>query len=136
MNAAPELDSVLEVVLYYDHDQRAEMHNFFEEVVGLRRVAGWETGTAYRIGSGVLLIFDRDRLGAESSPVSAHGTTGPGHACLRAGAGVYDTIRAGLEQAGVEIRHDHEWPGGGRSFYFADPAGNLLEVADRDIWPQ
>ncbi|MEQ8788558.1 MAG: hypothetical protein RIC55_19770 [Pirellulaceae bacterium] len=23
----------------------------------------------------------------------------------------------------------------GRSFYFHDPAGNVLEIADRDIWP-
>jgi len=136
MSETPELDSVLEAVLYYDADQRAAMHSFCEELLGLRRVAAWETGTAYRIGSGVLLIFDRDRLADERSPVSAHGTSGPGHACFRAEGGVYDTIRARLEEAGVEIRHDHEWPGGGRSFYFADPAGNLLEVADRDIWPR
>ena len=126
---------VLETALCYDAEQRSEMHRFFEEVLELPRVAGWDSGTAYRVGGGVLLIFDRERLAESDSPVSRHGTTGPGHTCLRADGERYDGIRAHLKDSGVEILHDHEWPGGGRSFYFNDPAGNLLEVADRDIWP-
>ena len=35
----------------------------------------------------------------------------------------------------MAIVHDSDWGGGGRSFYFEDPAGNLLEIADRDFWP-
>ena len=135
MSGGDEFAGVLETALCYDADERSAMHSFFDDVLGLRRVAGWETGTAYRLGAGVLLIFDRDRLAESESPVSRHGTTGVGHACLRAEGERYDGIRADLESKGVEIVHDHEWPGGGRSFYFHDPAGNLLEVADRDIWP-
>lgn len=135
MIEGPRFDLILETALYYEYDQRSAMHGFYEGVLGLRRVAGWETGTAYRVGSGVLLIFARDRLADKASPVAAHGATGPGHICLRAEDGAYLALRSRLESAGVEIRHDHEWPDG-RSFYFADPAGNLLEVADRDIWPQ
>ena len=44
-------------------------------------------------------------------------------------------MRERLAEAGVEIEHDHEWPDERRSFYFRDPAGNLLEVANADIWP-
>ena len=38
-------------------------------------------------------------------------------------------------RTGIEITHEQEWQGGRRSFYFKDPAGNLLEIADGDIWP-
>jgi catechol 2,3-dioxygenase-like lactoylglutathione lyase family enzyme len=45
-------------------------------------------------------------------------------------------VRERLADGGVEITHEHEWDGGGRSFYFHDPAGNLIEIADRDLWPK
>ena len=35
---------------------------------------------------------------------------------------------------GVEIEVDYLWPGGGRSIYFRDPAGNSLEFAEPSIW--
>ena len=135
MTDAPVYAGILETVLCYDHPERSAMHSFYDDVLGLARVAGFESGTAYRLGPGVLLIFDRDVLSESDSPVSAHGTTGPGHACLLAAPDRYEEVRTRLEAEGVEITHDHEWPGGGRSFYFRDPAGNLLEVADRDLWP-
>ena len=126
---------VLETVLCYDHGDRSAMHSFYDDVLELQRVAGFESGTAYRLGPGVLLIFDRDVLSESNSPVSEHGSTGPGHACILAAPDRYDEVRARLAREGVEITHDQEWPGGGRSFYFRDPAKNLLEVADRDLWP-
>jgi hypothetical protein len=43
--------------------------------------------------------------------------------------------REHLEAVGVGIVHDSDWGGRGRSFYFEDPAGNLLEIADCDFWP-
>lgn len=135
MNGAPDLAGILEAVVYHDAAEREATRRFYSKVLGLAEVAAWESGAAYRVGPGVVLVFDRARLAATDSPVAAHGTAGPGHVCLRAGAGRYDELRARLAAAGVAIRHDHEWPRGGRSFYFADPAGNLLEVADRDIWP-
>ena len=58
-----------------------------------------------------------------------------GHVCLQAAGGEYERWREHLEAAGVEIVHDSDWGGRGRSFYFKDPAGNLLEIADRDFWP-
>jgi catechol 2,3-dioxygenase-like lactoylglutathione lyase family enzyme len=98
-------------------------------------VAGWEDGVAFRVGTGVLLLFDRARLAERPGPIADHGTSGPGHACLRAGGDDYDRWREHLEAAGVEIVHDSEWGDSGRSFYFKDPAGNLLEIADCDFWP-
>jgi catechol 2,3-dioxygenase-like lactoylglutathione lyase family enzyme len=34
----------------------------------------------------------------------------------------------------VAIEQEMDWPRGGRSFYFRDPAGNSLELATPKIW--
>jgi hypothetical protein len=34
----------------------------------------------------------------------------------------------------VAIESEVSWPGGGRSLYVRDPAGNSLEFASADIW--
>jgi hypothetical protein len=34
----------------------------------------------------------------------------------------------------VLIEADFEWPAGGHSIYFRDPAGNCLEFAEPKIW--
>ncbi|HEY8467563.1 MAG TPA: VOC family protein [Solirubrobacterales bacterium] len=128
------LDRVLETVVYCDAAEREATEAFYAETLGLRRVSSWNTGCAFRLGPGVLLLFEREALAGSDSAVSAHGTRGPGHVCFTT-AGDYEAARAALAEAGVEIEHDHEWPDGRRSFYFRDPAGNLIELAEGDIWP-
>lgn len=131
----PSLTGILETCLYYGPGQREEMERLYAEVLGLPIVSRWGDGTALRVGGGVVLLFDRERLAARNEPIADHGSRGPDHACLVAGAGRLDTWRERLREEGVELTHEQEWPAGGRSLYFKDPAGNLLEIADRDIWP-
>ena len=132
---APGLAGVLETTLYHD-DAREAIERFYGEILGLPAVAGWPDGVAFRVGAGVLLLFDRGRLAERPGPIADHGASGPGHACLQAAAGEYERWREHFAAAGVAIVHDHDWGGNGRSFYIKDPAGNLLEVADRDFWPR
>ena len=40
----------------------------------------------------------------------------------------------GAAGVGVTIEADFDWPDGGRSIYFRDPAGNCLEFAEPRIW--
>jgi catechol 2,3-dioxygenase-like lactoylglutathione lyase family enzyme len=127
--------ALLESALYYSHADREEVLRFYDETLGMRRVAGWDDGTAYRIGAGVLLLFDRDLVAERDGPVADHGADGRGHVCFVAEPGRYDALRNRIANLGIEITHDHEWSAGKRSFYFKDPAGNLLEVADSDLWP-
>jgi catechol 2,3-dioxygenase-like lactoylglutathione lyase family enzyme len=67
-------------------------------------------------------------------PVPPHGTDGEGHICFRATAGELDAWRQRLVEKGVPIEADFEWPKGGHSIYFRDPAGNCLEFAEPKIW--
>lgn len=131
---SPGFTGLLETVLYHDSAARDAVVRFYGELLGLHLVAGWDDGVAFRVGTGVLLLFDRQRLVERAGPIADHGASGPAHACLQAAAGEYERWRERLTAGGVEIVHDHVWPSG-RSFYFKDPAGNLLEIADCDFWP-
>ncbi len=130
---AGELQGVLEVSLYYDESHTEAIHRLYEKTLGLRRVASWSDGTALRLGSGVVLLFCRQRLADRDEPISDHGSHGPGHVCFTAPPGAYEEWRQRVED-GPGVVHDEKWPKGGRSFYFRDPAGNLLEIADGDLW--
>ena len=59
-----------------------------------------------------------------------HGMEGEGHVCFRASAAELEAWKARLSEKGVAIEADFEWPKGGRSIYFRDPAGNCLEFAE------
>ncbi len=86
----------------------------------------------------MLLVFNpeatRIPASAGALPVPPHGADGPGHICFRASAADIERWRARLEAQNIEIEADFEWPGGGRSIYFRDPAGNCLEFAESRIW--
>ncbi len=137
MSDRPPFAGVLETSLYHDAAEAEAIERFYGETLGLAAVSRWSGGVAYRTGAGVLLLFERGALAERDSPIAAHGTNGPGHACLVVdGPDDYDAWRERLLAEGVEITHEHEWNGGLRSLYFADPAGNLLEIADGDLWPR
>ena len=128
---------VLETAIYTDDLDAAEA--FYGGILGLEKIArAGNRHVFYRCGPGVLLIFNPDETEIPSTggPLSMppHGARGPGHLCFRAEAAELDDWKARLEAAGVEIESDMEWPQGGRSIYFRDPAGNSLEFTEARIW--
>lgn len=129
---------ILEAALYVDDLDEAEV--FYGGVLGLERIAKVEgRHVFFRCGDMVLLIFDPKSTEAPPDPTSRlpvppHGARGPGHLCFSASAEELDRWKARLTDMGVEIEADFEWPKGGRSIYFRDPAGNSLEFAEQRIW--
>jgi catechol 2,3-dioxygenase-like lactoylglutathione lyase family enzyme len=129
---------ILESALYCDDLDLAEA--FYGEVLGLERIAKAEgRHVFFRCGAGVLLLFDPEATKAPPAPdarlpVPPHGTRGEGHLCFRAEADEIERWKARLEAAGVAIEAEFEWPQGGRSIYFRDPAGNSIEFAEPRIW--
>jgi catechol 2,3-dioxygenase-like lactoylglutathione lyase family enzyme len=128
---------ILETVLYAGDLDAAEV--FYRDVLGLEpfaRVPGRHL--FYRCGDQVLLIFNpaatRVAPAAGALPVPPHGALGPGHICFRATAAEIEAWVRRLAAHAVAIEADFEWPCGGRSIYFRDPAGNCLEIAEPRIW--
>ena len=128
---------ILETALYAEDLERTA--TFYEEVLGLERFAQVEgRHVFFRLAGSVLLLFKPSATieppPPGALPVPPHGPTGPGHACFAAPEGEIDRWRERLTQAGVEVESEFEWPQGGRSIYFRDPAGNSLEFAEPRIW--
>jgi catechol 2,3-dioxygenase-like lactoylglutathione lyase family enzyme len=131
----PPIGGVLETVLYYPPGMQDAMAAFYEGILGLRSIGrSPERFLFYRTGASVFLLFDFEAAGQQDSP-PPHGASGPGHACFVVPRETYGEWKRYLAERGVDVEEELEWPRGGRSFYFRDPAGNALEIADRDVWP-
>jgi catechol 2,3-dioxygenase-like lactoylglutathione lyase family enzyme len=128
-----DLAGVLETVLYCSTENEDETRRFYRDLLGLKPFQ--EDSIGHRVGPGVFLLFNRDESSVQDWP-PPHGAVGPSHACFRAAPGDYDRWRDELSAKGVEILDETEWDAGLRSFYFEDPAGNVLEIAEDDIWPR
>jgi catechol 2,3-dioxygenase-like lactoylglutathione lyase family enzyme len=110
-----------------------ELRRFYREVLGLHAVG--RDGLTFRIGHGLLLLFEADRSSVQSTP-PPHGARGSIHTCFVAAVEDYEGWKQRLTDVDVPIVEERDWDNGVRSFYFHDPAGNLLEIADGDLWPQ
>ena len=129
------LAGVLETVLYFASDQQDEMERFYKNVLGLESLGLGRWSLAFRLGPGVVLLFDRERSAAQDEP-PAHGASGSIHTAFLASAGEYDAWKERLVDRDVTLIDEIAWESGVRSCYFNDPAGNLLEIAERDLWAE
>jgi catechol 2,3-dioxygenase-like lactoylglutathione lyase family enzyme len=130
---APRLAGVLETCLYFTDQDRTEA--FYGGILGMRLLQK-EPGRSlfYRVGDSVVLLFDAEVAGQRGGSLPPHGATGPIHMCLRVPREDYQAWKDHLERSGVAILKEVRWQRG-LSFYFEDPDGNLLELANADIWP-
>ena len=128
---------ILETALYAPNLE--ETADFYETVLGLNRfIEVPERHVFFRASWGVLLLFNPVATALPSRdpkmPVPPHGASGPGHLCFAGSAEELKKWRQRLTSRGVEIEADFNWPQGGRSIYFRDPAGNSVEIAEPKIW--
>jgi XTP/dITP diphosphohydrolase len=128
--------AILETILY--GEDIAALRRFYEGVIGLKVRRELEGQFVFfHCGGGMLLVFNP--LTSRTKPASftsapPHGATGAGHVCFAATAQELDAWRTHFEGHGIVIEADFEWPGGGRSIYCRDPAGNSVEFAEPRIW--
>lgn len=127
-----ELASALETVVYRTTENEEETRRFYRELLELQPFGEQDYG--HRLPTGVFLLFNRDKSTVQDCP-PPHGAAGPVHTCFLAGEGEYERWKDELSAKGVEIVKEIQWERGPRSFYFEDPAGNLLEIAEGDMWP-
>jgi catechol 2,3-dioxygenase-like lactoylglutathione lyase family enzyme len=128
----PPIEHLVEAGLYVDDLDRAEA--FYRDVLGLQ-VHTKEPGrhVFFRVGDSMLLIF-RPEESRKGGMIPPHGSTGPSHFALGIPSGVFDQWRDHLRTRGVEIEQELEWPRGGQSLFFRDPAGNSVELVTPGLW--
>ena len=131
----PALSGIFETVLYYAAGEDGEIARFYGDVLGLRAVSRSAANFAFRLGDGLLLLFEAGETQAREDPNMRHGVNGRVHVCFSTPAAEYERWKRCLPDQGVPILREITWSNGVRSFYFDDPAGNLLEIADGDLWP-
>src|SRR5215510_16400862 len=123
---------IFETVLYAE--DLAAVERFYRDAVGLEVMARGDLALVFRCGDGVLLVFDPRKSGASGRDVPSHGTSGAGHVAFAAKLQDLDSWREQLREAGISIEREVDWDEGGRSLYFRDPAGNVVELAPPTIW--
>jgi catechol 2,3-dioxygenase-like lactoylglutathione lyase family enzyme len=100
-----------------------------------RYSSSWIERSSYRVGGDVFLLFNADRSAVQTEP-PPHGASGSVHVCFHTPPDVYEAWKTKIASSGIEIIQELTWDESGlRSFYFHDPAGNTLEIADGDLWP-
>lgn len=89
---------------------------------------------SFRCGETVLLLFDPARTRVPDAGVPTHGAIGAGHIAFVVDGSELEQWRSYLQNHGVAIKSEADWPSGGRSLYFRDPAGNVVELAPSTLW--
>jgi catechol 2,3-dioxygenase-like lactoylglutathione lyase family enzyme len=127
------IENVLETCLYVDDLVKAE--RFYHEVLGLA-VESRQEGrhVFFHCGNRMLLLFNPLASRDSTDHFPGHGSFGPGHVAFAVRAGELSAWLEHLTKNNVAIEKIIDWPQGGRSVYFRDPAGNSLEIAMPQIW--
>ena len=127
------IQTITETAIYVDDLDATE--RFYHDVLGLS-VIGKEAGhhVFFQVGtSSVLLAFvANETLKGEHLP--SHGAKGPGHFAFGIDADALDAWRERLRANGIAIEKEMQWPLGGKSLYFRDPAGNAAELVTPGVW--
>jgi catechol 2,3-dioxygenase-like lactoylglutathione lyase family enzyme len=136
-NSAPPIRGVLETAIY--SDDLAAAHRFYGGVLGLDRVLDTQRMVTYAVAPGqVLLVFrrgmTREDSGTAGGVVPGHHSEGPAHFAFAIAAEAYDAWKAYLGNSGIPLRSEVLWPKGGKSLYFDDPDGNVVEMATPGLW--
>jgi len=81
----------------------------------------------------MLLAFVADTT-LTGDHLPSHGATGPWHFALGIDTNALDAWRLKLQENGVAIEQEVEWPRVGKSICFRDPAENSVELITHGVW--
>ena len=128
----------IEICLYASDLEAAR--RFYSEVLGLE-VLSHEPGrhVFFRCGRAVFLIFNPEATSRPSAAgrgpaIPPHGATGSGHVAFSITEAQVHEWRSRLAEKQVVVETEVNWPGGGSSIYFRDPAGNSVELTTPETW--
>jgi catechol 2,3-dioxygenase-like lactoylglutathione lyase family enzyme len=130
----PPLLGIVETAIYVQDLDRAQ--SFYERVFGWQPIFA-EDGRLTALGvapSQVLLLFREGQSLQGAGEIPGHGASGKTHLAFGIDRGSVEAWRAHLQACGIPIESDIPCGGDGRSVYFRDPDGHLLELVTRGCW--
>ncbi len=133
----PELRGVLETSLYVSDLERSR--SFYTSLFGFRVLLQDERLSALDVcGRQILLLFRQggasDPLATPGGTIPPHDAKGQIHLAFAIGRDELDAWERRLERDGVPVESRVSWTRGGKSLYFRDPDGHLLELATPGLW--
>jgi len=134
----PKISGLLETALYASN--LASTVGFYRDILGLKPMFESPRLVALDAGrQGVLLLFQEGVSHADMPTrggiVPGHDGSGPVHMAFAIPAEEYEPWRLHLAASGVSLRSEVAWPAGGKSLYFDDPDGHVIELATPGLWP-
>lgn len=126
----PQVTGILESALYVDDLDRATA--FYQSLFGFTVLVADERIRALAVaGRQVLLLFQR---GGSLNYVTPHDGSGPLHVAFATAREDLPAWEERLAAHGVAIEQVRDWDLGGRSLFFRDPDGHLVELASPGVW--
>ncbi|MFO0918939.1 MAG: VOC family protein [Planctomycetaceae bacterium] len=127
------LETLVETALY--GDDLPALEAFYVQVLGL---TVWSKDPArhvfFQVGPAHMLLLFKPAATLQAGLLPAHGAHGPGHAAFGISVDQLQPWRERLAAHGVPIELEYQWPRGGCSLYFRDPAGNSVELITPGVW--
>lgn len=134
----PQITGVVETAL--DVAKLSRSREFYERVFGFQPMVADERFCAYPVAARqVLLLFEQGRskkpVQISGGIIPPHGGSGQYHLAFSCTPEELLKWEAHLAAVNVPIESRVHWDRGGKSIYFRDPDGHLLELATPGIWP-
>lgn len=133
----PGVRGVLETSLYVSELERSRA--FYSALFGFRVLFEDRRFCALDVcGRHVLLLFQKAAVAAPvetpGGSIPGHGGDGSLHLAFAIGRDDLDPWERRLQQDQIPVESRVTWSRGGKSIYFRDPDGHLLELAVPGVW--
>lgn len=136
------MNGLFETALFVRDLSRAA--DFYQDVLGLDKFRETDGACVFAVAKRQLLLLISEEKARTSSktpggevPPCVAGTgevVGAGHVAFTVTESELEAWRSRLQSHGVELLNEVVWEPGGRSLYFRDPDGHLLELATPGVW--
>ena len=114
------------------------MKDFYVNRLGLDLISEEERRHVFlKAGKSMLLVFNPENTSlAANSTFPTHGAcTSPSSIHFEIEQAGYEAAKNLLAQNKIAIEKEMSWGSEGKSVYFRDPAGNLVEIVTKGQWP-